>query len=1148
MRIHDTLLLASGATQTRRGLREIFAEGFNLLEAANRAQTLFLLEQNHSCIASVLLDSTIPEKLDLTFLEELNSRGWLKRIPVIVLTPPEKPDAVAEAFRLGAVEAMRGDTDPFVVQQRVLNIVQLYRNQWHLEKMVEDQSAILRHSNDAVVEALSSIIEYRSVETGQHILRIRRFTHLLLEEIARSSPRYRLTEETIRIIAGASALHDIGKISVPDAVLNKPGPLTTGEWEIMKRHCVTGSRIIELLADVVDHEYLRYAYNISRYHHERWDGNGYPEGLTGDRIPICAQVVGLADAYDALTTSRVYRDAVDCDRAANMIIRGECGTFSRPLLECFKRVADQFAEVAGAYADGFSPKAEQFATQLPQPSRQEEPSALQILGNKYQMLLHYLDTTVVEVDLDQNVYHVVYNPDPDLSMLSAGTSLEELAGVVESQAKLPEERQQIRSFSKEHIPRFLREGLMRLQHRLPIYSRITGRREQYDITVLRQSLADRDQHKLIVIWQKVRQTAPQTGGNGAEDVSERIPESLLPVHCSFRNDRYLTLEHIDERAYSFLGYTREEFERITRSGLINLLHPDDRKEFMKKISGQLAQGRRLELECRLLCADGSIRWILNRCRLEAREDGSEVFSGFILNITKTKQGQDELCRQLELQQIILSQTENILYEWDMLSDKLTFSRNWEKIFGRPSIDGMLADIMDSGSWFHPEDISVVRESIAAMESGSDYQMIEVRIVIADGRYLWCRFRSSAQRDEAGNLVKLVGVVINIDAEKRSAQALQERAERDMLTKLLNKSAAREQAEDYLADSSHNTTCALFIIDLDNFKQINDHFGHLFGDAVLTQVATEIRRMFRSQDIIARIGGDEFMVLMRGVVNAQVARSRCAQLVEAFRNVLRDHLQGKRLSCSVGVSLFPEHGTSYVELFQRADQALYQAKAKGKDGFAVFDSKDPYYFSRSYVSAAVTQIDSDDRSSLSQGDIIRYAFRTLYRSGDVEATIQEILSLTGQVTDVSRVYIFENSPDNRFCSNTFEWCNTGIASQKAKLQNVSYHTDIPNLQASFDEREIFYCPDITQLSPDLYRILAPQKIKSILLCAIRDRGVFRGYMGFDECMVNRYWTREQIDVLSMLAELVSVFLLKWRMEEEIRHLQQLQGSRAGQETE
>ena len=199
----------------------------------------------------------------------------------------------------------------------------LYQHQWHLEKLVENQSKTIRSASQTILDTLSSIIEYRSAESGNHVLRIRGFTKILLEALAGNFPEYQLDTATIDIITSAAALHDIGKISIPDHILNKPGKLTAEEYRIMKEHTTIGSEMVDQLKGLGDTTYLRYIYNITRYHHERWDGTGYPEGLMGDAIPICAQVVGLTDAFDALTSQRAYKPAYAYDTAVNMILKGE---------------------------------------------------------------------------------------------------------------------------------------------------------------------------------------------------------------------------------------------------------------------------------------------------------------------------------------------------------------------------------------------------------------------------------------------------------------------------------------------------------------------------------------------------------------------------------------------------------------------------------------------------------------------------------------------------------------------------------------------------------------------------------------------------------------------------------------------------------
>ena len=311
--------------------------------------------------------------------------------------------------------------------------------------------------------------------------------------------------------------------------------------------------------------------------------------------------------------------------------------------------------------------------------------------------------------------------------------------------------------------------------------------------------------------------------------------------------------------------------------------------------------------------------------------------------------------------------------------------------------------------------------------------------------------------------------------------------------------------------------------------------------MLTQTAREIKKLFRNQDIVARIGGDEFLVLMRGVSDQKLVESRCQQLLNILQNVFQHQKHKLPMSCSIGVALSPEHGKSYYELFKRADQALYWAKDKGKNNFVFYnEAEEKLNFQKGIVSAVNNRIDSDEEPGLADNNLVRYAFQRLYGSKNVENAINDILELVGRKMNVSRVYIFENSDDNRYCYNTFEWCNEGIAPEIQNLQGISYEEDIAGYVDMYNEQGIFYCPDIDELPENIYDIVAPQGIKSLLHCAIRDGGVFRGYIGFDECVELRYWTKEQIETLTYFAEMLSTFLLKHRKQEKVlNYAQELQ---------
>ncbi|WP_345891690.1 HD-GYP domain-containing protein [Ruminococcus sp. OA3] len=351
MKTRDTILIVDDIEINRVILCGLFEHDFRLLEAENGDQALTLARKYHERMAIILLDLNMPVKDGYQVMTELKKDGLLSELPVIIITAEDSSENEVKAFDLGASDIIMKPFEPHVVKRRVQNVIELNHRKLYQEQIIEEQAVKLRESNTVMVDALSSIIEYRSLETGQHIQRIRLFTRTLLQEVTRHCTDLGLNTKDIDIIASASSMHDIGKIAIPDSILNKPGRLADEEFEVMKTHTTKGCEMLKTLKRVGDEKYLQYAYNICRYHHERWDGKGYPDGLTSDQIPVCAQVVGIADCYDALTMDRVYRKALPEEQAFHMILNGECGTFSPRLLESFRSVRTEFAHLANEYAD-----------------------------------------------------------------------------------------------------------------------------------------------------------------------------------------------------------------------------------------------------------------------------------------------------------------------------------------------------------------------------------------------------------------------------------------------------------------------------------------------------------------------------------------------------------------------------------------------------------------------------------------------------------------------------------------------------------------------------------------------------------------------------------------------------------------------------
>lgn len=348
----ETFLIVDDMEVNRAILSSLFETDFKILTAENGEEAIDILAENKDGISLVLLDILMPKMDGYSVLMEMKKRDLLDKIPVIVITSLDKPEDELKCLENGASDLISKPFIPFVIKRRVFNVLEQFRYKNKLEHMVNLQTQRLLKANETMMDTLSTIIEHRNMESGQHILRIRGYTQVLLEKIVELYPEYALSDETIKLIASASRLHDIGKIMIPDAILNKPGRLTKEEFEVMKSHAMRGYEILGRFDRIGREDYFTYAEDICRHHHERIDGKGYPDGLKGDSISIAAQAVGLADCYDALTTERVYKPAFSHITALTMICNGECGQFSEKLLRAFRSVSSSIEELARKYADG----------------------------------------------------------------------------------------------------------------------------------------------------------------------------------------------------------------------------------------------------------------------------------------------------------------------------------------------------------------------------------------------------------------------------------------------------------------------------------------------------------------------------------------------------------------------------------------------------------------------------------------------------------------------------------------------------------------------------------------------------------------------------------------------------------------------------
>ena len=332
------ILLVDDSKLNRMILAEILGDGYHILEAENGQECLEKLRAEARNIALVLLDINMPVMDGFEVLKAMNANHTIEDIPVIMISSEDSDAAIRRSYELGASDYVNRPFDARIVYRRVTNTIKLYAKQRRLVQMVSDQIRARENNTDMLVGVLSHIVEFRNGESGLHVRHIRMITELLLHRLLEISSRYSITAEQQDMIPLASALHDIGKIGIDEKILNKPGKLTPEEFEVIKTHSMLGAQILYDLDNFSEQPLLQTAYEIARWHHERWDGRGYPDGLKGDEIPISAQLVSLADVYDALTSERCYKKAFSHEKAMQMILNDECGAFNPLLLQCLTNI------------------------------------------------------------------------------------------------------------------------------------------------------------------------------------------------------------------------------------------------------------------------------------------------------------------------------------------------------------------------------------------------------------------------------------------------------------------------------------------------------------------------------------------------------------------------------------------------------------------------------------------------------------------------------------------------------------------------------------------------------------------------------------------------------------------------------------------
>lgn len=358
--MRDKILVVDDMQTNRQTIIDILQDAYVVLEASNGMEALKTVEEQLGEIAAIFLDINMPEMNGITFLKSMDEKNYLGAFPVLVVSSEQSVEQIAECFEYGASDYIRKPVNTEFVKQRLDKLLSLYeqRNDYKEKaykqnlalrkqyRLLKQQAIQLKKNQENIINILGTVVEYRNLEGRMHTTRVKGFTKILGIYMMKLYPEYGLTGDKIKAIASAAVLHDIGKVMLSDAVLLKPGKLTPEEFEYVKSHSVKGYDIVESIADMLEDDYVQYCKEVVRWHHEKYDGSGYPDGLQKEEIPISAQLVSISDCFESLLSESVYKGAIPFEEAYNMILQGECGMFSYKLLECFRKAKNDLEKYA----------------------------------------------------------------------------------------------------------------------------------------------------------------------------------------------------------------------------------------------------------------------------------------------------------------------------------------------------------------------------------------------------------------------------------------------------------------------------------------------------------------------------------------------------------------------------------------------------------------------------------------------------------------------------------------------------------------------------------------------------------------------------------------------------------------------------------
>ena len=788
----DKVLIVDDSELNREFLSDILEDDYELLLSENGFDALIQMKNNLNDIALVLLDLVMPEMDGFKVLSYMKKYNWIQDIPVVIISSDFSAENIEKAYELGAEDFINRPFNVSIVKRRVSNLITLYAKQKKLKNIVTQQIYEKEKRSNLMISILSHIVEFRNGESGLHVLHINNITEKLLHSLVRNHEDIRLSSSEIALIRTASSLHDIGKISIPTEILNKPGRLTQEEFEIMKTHSQIGSDMLSSLKLGKKDPLIQVSYEICRWHHERWDGRGYPDGLKGDEIPLSAQVVSLADVYDALTSERCHKKAIPHEEAMQMILDGKCGAFNPKLLAALIDIEDDLKEETYKY--------------VPSDAASEVDDAVKVLQNYDELSVTNQMMEQLEIEQKKISFFTdklsnitfVYNTNLDMIFFSKKDALRLNAPEVV-------------------LNPLSNKGIISEEHKKAL--------EEF-IELAKNTTCEKPDFEFEC--------------NLTIDGEEKI------CHCICRT--------------MWLMKTKAEF-----AGVVGII---DQERYV--------------------------------------EDKQQVFS---INGVNTKE---------EYYKMSFAQARTMVEELKKVFDVVRFvDVETNKIISIDEKNNIHTSPYSCYSlWERTGKCQncTSHKAKASKSSTTKFEYVNNEFYYVISEYM--------EVDGNPYVLELVSKIKeNFEVAlygktnmSQSIEDLQKKLYTDELTGVYNRR--------YLEDRMYRdkNICAVAMVDLDYFKNVNDKYGHFVGDVILSETSKVMLESVRSKDTVIRYGGDEF-IIMFSEISRNIVEMRLNQIRLNIQNTLLKNT-GIEQTCSIGCAF----GSCSVEyLLQEADKMLYEAK-------------------------------------------------------------------------------------------------------------------------------------------------------------------------------------------------------------------------------